>query len=141
MARTGAKDLRDPHSYVTFDDVIALALAKTKSTIFVADSNKWQEVLYDIREKYKDRIPELKTMFFDESRSPLPPQSDEFYQLINILSASKLISLPNPTFEHICMDKSQKRRVENLEEKLLEGYEQHISEIGQMLEEKLAARR
>ena len=67
MVRTGTKELRDPHSYVTFDDIFALALAKTKSTKFVADSNTWQQVLYDIRQRYKDKITELRMLYFDES--------------------------------------------------------------------------
>lgn len=140
MVVKSAKELRDPRSYVTFDDIIALALANTVSEKFFADSNKWQEALYDICEKYKDRITELKTIFFDESRSDIPPQSEEFYQLINILSASKLISLPNPAFEHICMDVPQKERAKKLEEKLLKHYENYIGEIANILEEKLAVR-
>ena len=137
MARTGVKELRDPHSYVTFDDIFALALAKTKSTEFIADSSKWQEALYAIREEYKNRISELKTMYFDESRSDISPQSDEFYQLISILSASKLISLPNPTYERILMNGTQKERARGLEEKLLEHYAEYIEEIADILQEKL----
>ena len=140
MTSTVAKELRDPHSYVTFDDVIALALANAKSTKFVADSNKWQQALFDIREKYKGKIVELKTMYFDNRRSDIPPQSEAFYQLINILSASKLISLPNPTFEHIIMGRRQKRLTRNLEEALLKHYEEHIKEIAEILEKRLAAK-
>jgi hypothetical protein len=140
MVRKSMKELTASRSYTTFDDIFALALAKTKSSRFVADSNKWQKVLYNVCQEYKDRIPELRTMFFDESHPPLVPQSDEFYQLLSILSASKLISLPNPTFEHICMDKSQKRRATNLEEKLLKHYEEYIENIGQMLEKELAVK-
>ncbi len=79
-------------------------------------------------------------IYFDESRSDIAPQSEEFYQLINILSSSKLISLPNPTYEHICMGKSQKRRAINLEEELLKHYEGYIEEIAEILEGKLAVR-
>lgn len=140
MVTKGAKQLCDPHSYVTFDDVIALALANSKSVKFFADSNKWQEALYDIRQKYKDNIVELKTMYFDEKRADISPQSEEFYQLINILSASKLISLPNPTFEYICMDSEQKRRTLDLEGALLKHYEEHIKGITKILEEKLAVK-
>lgn len=138
MVVKDAKELLDPHSYVTFDDVIVLALANTSTNKFLADSNRWQRVLYAIREKYKDRIPELKAMFFDESRSDISPQSEEFYQLINILSASKLISLPNPSFEHIVMDSTQKERARNLEERLLQRYHDYIADITSMLEGELA---
>jgi len=140
MVGIDTRELRDPHSYVTFDDVIVLALANTSTEKFLADSNRWQRVLHAIREKYKDRIPELKAMFFDESRSDLSPQSEEFYQLINILSASKLISLPNPSFEHILMDSTQKERARKLEERLLQCYHDHIADIASMLEGELAVR-
>jgi hypothetical protein len=138
MAVKDSKELRDPHSYVTFDDVIVLALANTNTDKFFADSNRWQHVLHAIREKYKDRIPELKAMFFDESRSDIPPQSEEFYQLINILSASKLISLPNPSFEHIVMNPTQKECARNLEDHLLQSYHDCIADIASMLEGELA---
>ena len=138
MKRTVAKELREPHTYITYDDVIVLALANTKSEKFTADSQSWQEVLYKIRKKYQDKIPELKMMYFDESRSDIPPQSEEFYQLINILSASKLISLPNPTFEHILMDNPRKKRAKKLEEHLLQHYKDHIAGIAGMLEGELA---
>lgn len=141
MAKRGPRQLSDPRSYITFDDVFALALARTKSERFVAESGKWQNALYDIWQKYKDRIPELRAMFFDESRKPLAPQSDAFYQLLNILSASRLISLPNPNFEYICMDKSQKRHARVLEERLLDKYKEYIQEIGQVLEKQLASSR
>ncbi len=140
MAKQTARELTDPRSYITFDDIIALALAKTKSNQFNASSSKWQEVLYDIRERFKGEIVELRMMLFDESRSDIPPQSEEFYQLINILSAAKLISLPNPTYENILMDNLQKERAVSLEERLLRKYENHINDIADIIEEKLAVR-
>jgi hypothetical protein len=131
---------REPASYITFDDIIALALARTKSCQFFADSGKWQQALYEVRERYKDRIPQLEMMLFDESRSDIPPQSEELYQLINIMSAAKLISLPNPAFEHILMNKEQKERTIKLEEKLLQPYKEYIGNIAQILENKLAVK-
>ena len=138
MRSTVAKELWEPHAYITFDDVIALALANTKSEKFTADSQAWQQALYKVRKAYQDKIPELKKMYFDESRSDIPPQSEEFYQLINILSSSKLISLPNPAFEHILMDAPQKKRAKNLEEHLLQRYKDDIAGIAGMLEGELA---
>lgn len=137
MRSTVAKELREPHAYITFDDVIALALANTESEKFTADSQAWQQALYKVRKAYQDKIPELKMMYFDESRSDIP-QSEEFYQLINILSSSKLISLPNPAFEHILMDAPQKERAKSLEEHLLQRYKDDIAGIAGMLEGELA---
>ena len=140
MTSTVAKELREPNAYITFDDVIALALANTDSEKFTADSQAWQKALYKVCKAYQDKIPELKMMYFDESRSDISPQSEEFYQLINILSSSKLISLPNPAFEHILMDAPQKDRAKSLEERLLQHYKDHITGIAGMLEGELAVK-
>lgn len=138
MAKEPVK-FRDPESYVTFDDIFALALAETEATRYTADPHKWQSALYSIWKKYKDNIPALKAMSFDESCYHVPPQSEEFYQLLSILSSSKLISLPNPDFEYILMDPDQKLRAKGLEEDLLQEYKEEIEDIGQMLASELKA--
>jgi len=138
MVKVNYTLLPDPSGYITFDDIFAIALAKTKSNKFVADSDKWQRVLYDVHQKYQDKIPELTSIFFNESRTALSPQTDAFYELLNILSASKLISLPNPSYEYIVMDAEQKERVINLENYVLIRYKEHITEIADMLERALS---
>lgn len=139
VASTEAKKIpTDPSAYITYDDVIALALAKTRLTEFTADSNTWQAALYDIRETFKSDIKELNLMFFDTSRGPLlPPQSQEFYELISVLAESELISLPNPHYKRICMDEPQKQKVKELEEQLLAPYNPYIDKIAKILEDRL----
>jgi len=109
----------EEEEFTTFEDIFALALANTTRSIrFTADSDAWHEVLYEVCEEYRDKMPELRVIFFDE-RPPLPPQSDEFYQLITTLSMCGLISLPNPNYELIVMSEEQKRRAQEMEGKRL----------------------
>lgn len=127
----------EEQDFTTFEDVFALALANTKSDRFKADSNAWHRVLYEICEKYQDKMPQLEVIFFEE-RPPLPPQTKEFYQLITTLSMSGLISLPNPNYEFIIMGDTQKEHAKELEGRRLDKYKEYIQKIAEVLDEQLA---
>jgi len=127
----------EPGGYITYDDIIALALAKTQLTEFTADSDVWQSALHEVQESFKEKIEALSMMFFDTSRPAIPPQSQEFYELISVLSESDLISLPNPTFQRIVMDDNQREKVHELEDELLVDYQEDIDGIANILKEKL----
>ncbi len=140
MASSGEIPPEVEEEFTTFEDVFALALANTNSNRFIADSKSWHKVLYEVCDKYREQIPQLGIIFFKE-RPPLPPQSREFYQLINTLSISGLISLPNPDYAYIVMDDDQKKRTRDLETKRLGKYEKQIQDISAMFEKHLAAER
>lgn len=131
---------RGKEEFTTFEDVFALALANTKSYRFKADSNEWHIVFHEICDKFKEQIPQLGVIFFRE-RPPLPPQTKGFYQLINTLSISGLISLPNPDYEFIVMSKSQKKRAVELEAKRLFRYKDQIKKISEILDKRLSSAR
>lgn len=135
----GIAHAKDEEEFTTFEDVLALALANTKSTRFIADSKSWHKVLFKICEKYRDQIPQLEAIFFKE-RPPLPPQSSQFYQLINTLSISGMISLPNPDYAYIIMDEDQKKRTRDLETKRLDKYKKQIQDISAAFDEYLTAK-
>jgi len=127
----------EEEEFTTFEDIFALALANTKSSHFKADSDEWHNVLYEVCEEYRDKMPQLGVIFFDE-RPPLPPQSNEFYQLITTLSMSGLISLPNPNYELIVMNKEQKKRAQEMEGQRLDKYKKYIQKISKLLDARLA---
>lgn len=123
--------------FTTFEDIFALALANSEYSLFKADSNEWQKVLSQVYKEYRDKMPQLGVIFFEE-RPPLPPQSKEFYQLITTLSMSGLITLPNPSYEFIAMGRTQKERTRELEGKRLNKYKEYIRRITELLDERLA---
>jgi len=127
----------EEEEFTTFEDIFALALANSEHSHFTADSNEWHKVLYQVYEEYRDKMPQLGVIFFKE-RPPLPPQSKEFYQLITTLSMSGLITLPNPSYEFIVMDPTQKERARELEGKRLGKYKKYIRRITELLDERLA---
>ncbi len=123
--------------FTTYEDVFALALANTNSERFKANSDDWHRIMYEVCEKYRDKIPQLSVIFF-ENRPPLPPQSNEFYQLITTLSMSGFISLPNPNYEFIVMEGKQKKLAKKLEKKRLTKYKDYIQDITELLDNRLA---
>jgi len=127
----------EEEEFTTFEDIFALALANSEYSLFKADSDEWQRVLFQVYKGYWDKMPQLGVIFFKE-RQPLPPQSKEFYQLITTLSMSGLISLPNPNYEFIVMDDKQKKRVKQLEGTRLNKYKEYIRRITELLDERLA---
>lgn len=127
----------EEEEFTTFEDIFALALANTEHHRFTADSDKWHKLLYEVCEKYRDKIPQLGVIFFEE-RPPLPPQSNEFYQLLTTLSMSGLVSLPNPNYEYIVMEQVQKVHTQELEEKRLDKYKGYIQKITKLLDDRLA---
>jgi len=139
MEKLEKKQGREEEEFTTFEDIFALALANTKSSRFKADSNAWHRVLFEVCEEYRDKMPQLGVIFFEE-RPPLPPQSNEFYELIATLSMSGLISLPNPNYEFIVMDETQKKHAQELEEKRLAKYRDYIGKITELLDERLAVK-
>ena len=52
---------REEEDFTTFEDVFTLALANTKSGRFIADSNAWHRVLYQVCENYQEKITQLTT--------------------------------------------------------------------------------
>lgn len=127
----------EEEEFTTFEDIFALALANTDHFLFKADSDEWHRVMYEVCEEHRDKIPQLSVIFF-EDRPPLPPQSNEFYQLITTLSMSGFISLPNPNYEFIVMGEKQKERAKKLEVKRLANYKDSIQKITELLDERLA---
>jgi hypothetical protein len=137
MAQTAKVGKGDPEEFITFDDIFALALKETKWTRFTSKSEKWHQAMYNVCQKYRDKIPALREIFFDR-RPPLYLQTDQFYQLISTLSTSGLITLPNPDYKFIQMSKTQKKYAKELEQELLEKYKEHIAGIAEILQDQLA---
>ena len=129
----------EEEEFTTFEDIFALALANTEHHRFTADSDKWHKVLYEVCKKYRDKVPQLGVIFFEE-RPPIPPQSNEFYQLLTTLSMSGLVSLPNHNYEYIVMEQKQKEHAQELEGKRLEKYKDYIRKITKLLDDRLAVK-
>lgn len=125
-------------NFTTFVDVIALALAESSETEFSAETHKWAEALYDICQSYASEVPELRSITFIE-RPPLPPQSDQVYEMLTSLAKSREISLPNPQFERIVISDQQKDRIRSaIGENSSKYPEKILRDISKILETRLS---
>lgn len=124
------------NEFMTFEDILQLALAQTGTTQFTADSHKWSAALHQVCDRFAGDVPELAVISFTE-RPPLPPQSDEAYQLITTLAKSGRIGLPNPRLHKIVMSKTEKARITQSKGAVQAKYGDIIKEIAAILEERL----
>ena len=123
-------------SFSTYENALTYALALTEEDKFDSNPDKWHRVIYDICQKYRDRVPQLKWIYFT-FREPMPPQSEQVDQLIKLLANSREVSLPNPDYPIIIMDKEKRELIKKREEGRLSNYKEHLQEISQLLKDKL----
>jgi hypothetical protein len=125
-------------SFVTYIDVFTYALALSNREQFDANPDKWHKAVYDIWGQYSDKIPELKRIYFTH-RDPLPPHSRQVDRLIKILSMAHEVTIPNPQFPTIDMNKGKKSVIKKREEKRLQKYSHEIRGISKILEQRMVA--
>ena len=123
-------------SFSTYENALTYALALTEEDKFDSNPDKWHRVIYDICQKYRDQIPQLKWIYFT-SRPPMPPQSEQVDQLIKLLANSREVSLPNPDYPTINMDKTNRDLIKKREAGRLADYQEPLQAISQLLKEEL----
>ena len=123
-------------SFVTYENALTYALALTEEDRFDGNPDKWHQVIYDICQKYRDQIPQLKWIYFT-FRPPMPPQSEQVDQLIKLLANSREVSLPNPDYPTINMDKTNRDLIKKREAGRLADYQEPLQAISQLLKEEL----
>jgi len=123
-------------SFFTYENALTYALALTEEDKFDSNPDKWHQVIYDICQKYRDQIPQLKWIYFT-SRPPMPPQSEQVDQLIKLLANSREVSLPNPDYPTINMDETNRDLIKKREAGRLADYQEPLQAISQLLKEEL----
>lgn len=123
-------------SFFTYEDALTYALALTDEESFDMNPDKWHQAIYDICQKYRDRIPELKWIYFT-SREPMPPRSDQVDQLMKLLPNSREASILNPDFPTISISQEKRELIKRREEKRLAQYKEELLEISAFLKERL----
>jgi hypothetical protein len=122
--------------FVTYENALTYALALTEEECFDSNPDKWHEVIYDICQKYRDRVPQLKWIYFT-FREPMPPQSEQVDQLIKLLANSREVSLPNPDYPTINMSKEKRELIKKREAGRLAEYQEQLQAISQLLKDAL----
>jgi len=124
-------------SFVTYIDVLTYALALIGEEQFNSDPIPWHAAVYEIWKKYRTIIPELDKIYFTH-RPPLPPQSVQVDRLVKVMTMSHEISLPNPRFPTIDMDKDKREKIKQREKNRLDKYSTYISDISEILKSRIS---
>lgn len=136
VSKTLQKKYEEFRSFFTYENVLTYALALTDEDRFDSNPDKWHQVIYDICQQYKEKVPELKWIYFT-FRPPMPPQSEQVDQLIKLLINSRQVSLPNPDYPEIIMDKKKRELIKKREEGRLAPYREELQAISQLLKDTL----
>ncbi len=136
VSKTLQKKYEEFRSFFTYENVLTYALALTDEEHFDNDPDKWHQVVYEICQKYKRQIPELKWIYFT-FRPPMPPQSEQVDQLRKLLSNSRQVSLPNPDYPVISMNKGKRNLIKKREKGRLAPYQKQLQAISQLLRDTL----
>lgn len=136
MNKKNLQKYKQFRSFFTYENVLTYALALTDEERFDSNPDKWHQVIYDICQKYRDQIPQLKWIYFT-FRPPMPPQSEQVDQLIKLLANSREVSLPNPDYPTINMDKKKRALIKKREEERLAKYPEELRDISQLLKDTL----
>jgi len=126
--------------FITYHDIFALALAYTSSTKFNSNHNQWHKAFYEICQKHKKNVPELRDIRF-ERRPPLPPQSEEVYDLRRVLGETGWIWEDGPFFKVTHMEDELKKKVINDEQERLRKYEEQIRDMALIFEKHLTLKK
>jgi hypothetical protein len=132
------KQYQEFKSFVNYIDILTYALAISGEKSFSGDPDKWHRAIYEVCKKYKNKIPELKQIYFT-FRPPQPPQSEQVDRLIKVLNMSREISLPNPRYPKIDITADKKRLILARETERNKHYLREIEGIGKILKENVSA--
>ena len=136
MGKKNLQKYEQFRSFFTYENALTYALALTGEEKFDSNPDKWHQVIYDICQKYRDQIPQLKWIYFT-FRPPMPPQSEQVDQLIKLLANSREVSLPNPDYPTINMSKENRDLIKKREAGRLAEYQEQLQAISQLLKDKL----
>ena len=136
MNKKNLQKYKEFRSFFTYENALTYALALTEEDKFDSNPDKWHQVIYDICQKYRDQIPQLKWIYFT-FREPMPPQSEQVDQLIKLLANSREVSLPNPSYPTINLDETKRNLIKKREEGRLAPYREELQAISQLLKDTL----
>lgn len=123
----------------TYLDVLALAMAKADGTRFVADPQKWNQVVADLKRRIQGNAPKLLEGVFFDWRDPGAPYSEQVEGFFRVMARSRSLSLGNPAYEVYEMKPQAKKDIADNQGPLLREYENIIDEMASEIDTRLKA--
>ena len=124
--------------FITFEDIFSLALAYTSIRIFSSDAMDWHRAVYEICQKYRESIPELRPIYFDHSRPPLPPMADQVYTLqTTLMMCGELEGLDVLSGHILRIPKGVRPKIRRREQGRLANYLEQVKDIAKIFDKHL----
>ena len=124
--------------YWNYVDALAYALALNapdtpEKLTLTADPAKWHQGVYDLCNRYRNRLPGvLDRIVFDE-RPGRPPYSPQVEHFLHVQAQARLISGANPAYAVLEMSPTQKAAIIKLNEDRLGDLKDQLKEMGEQL--------
>ena len=122
---------------MTYQDVLAVALATTTSTKFDADPERWQQVIADFQERFQQDEPSLLEGVRFRRYGPYAPYSEEVEGFFRVMARSGLLSLGNPSYEVYEMTPDIKSAILASHSALLQEHGSVIAELAKDIDEQV----
>jgi hypothetical protein len=124
--------------FITFENIFSLALAYTSIQHFSSDNMDWHRAVYEICQKYRESVPELKPIYFDHSRPPLPPMAAQVYTLQTTLMICGELEGLNVLSGHILrIPKGIRPKIKKREVRRLANYLEQIKDMAKIFDKHL----
>lgn len=124
--------------FITFEDIFSLALAFTSIRAFSSDTMDWHRAVCEICRKYKESIPELRPIYFDYSRPPLPPMTNQVYTLKStLMMCGELEGLDVLSGHILRIPKGVRPKIRQREKGRLANYLEQIKDMAKIFDKHL----
>ncbi len=135
MNKEEARQILD--SYWNYCDVLALAVAQTKSEKFDANPAKWHQLVSDFKDKTRDTAPELlKGVFFDRRPGSFP-YSDQVEQFFFVMGLAEQVTISSPVYDEYEMSEKAKKSIVGGKSPQLNQYADIIAEFAKTMDQTL----
>ena len=117
---------REDFSYFNFLELLTAYLPIVElSNGYTANSAKWCKAVFELREKYGDKYPELFQDIYFTQRKPADPSSAQVSEFFSKCG----LTIHNPLYERMEITEEKRTALKATSEKPLERYKKIIEEM------------
>ena len=122
----------------SYPDVVALAVARSKSSQFTSWVTRWSEVMWEFRQLTNGAAPELTEDIYFDLRDPNAPLSLEVEGLLAGFRRSGVFFRPYPGQGVYMITPEARQSIRDGQSLVLKRYEGQIAILTGMIDQKLA---
>lgn len=118
-------------------DILALAVASTKSTRFDADPDKWHTLIYEFVKNSGDKYPEIFRHFVFSFRPGMAPYCDQLDHFFFVMGVAGKMVTYSPDYDVREMPKKTKADILERKKHLLDKYQEPIEQMAGLIDQEI----